>query len=59
MTTELAALECQKNCFFFHFFSLAIYKILFKLACNEDINNILNDFKFQLDWITDCGVSCP
>ena len=52
MTTELAALECLKNCYF-HFFSVAIDKILFKLACNEDIHNILNEFKFQLDWTTD------
>ena len=32
-----------------HFFSVAIDKILFKLACNDDIHNILNLFKFQLD----------
>ena len=42
---------------FFHFFSVAIDKILFKLACNEDIHNILNEFKFQLDWTTDCGAA--
>ena len=48
MTTELAALECLKNCVCFHFFSIAIDKILLKLACNEDIHNILNEFKFQL-----------
>ena len=59
MTTELAALECLKNCFFLHFFSVAIDKILFKLACNEEIHNNLNEFEFQLDWTTDCGVSCP
>ena len=60
MTTELAALDCLKNCCFFsHFFSVAIDKILFKLACNEDIHNVLNEFKFQLDWTTDCGVSWP
>ena len=58
MTTELAALECLKKKFP-HFFSVAIDKILFKLACNEDIHNILNEFKFQLDLTTDCGVSCP
>ena len=58
MTAELAALECLKNCFF-HFFLVAVDRILFKLACNEDIHNILNKFKFQLDWATECGVSCP
>ena len=44
---------------FFHFFSVAIdkLKIFFKLACNENIHNILNEFKFQLDWTTDCGLA--
>ena len=60
MTTELAVFECLKICCcFFHFFSVAIDKMLYKLACNEDMHNILNEFKFQLDWTTDCGVSCP
>ena len=72
MTAELAALECLKIvllfflfvffwgvlcCFFsLTFFSVAIGKILFKLACNKDKHNILNEFKFQLDWSTDCEV---
>ena len=55
---ELAALKRLKNCCF-HFFSVAIDKILFKLACNEDIHNILNEFEFQPDWTTDYGVSSP
>ena len=38
---ELAALESLKNCSF-HFFFVAVDKLLFKLACNEDIHNILN-----------------
>ena len=42
---------------YFYFFFVAIDKMLFKLACNEDIRNILNEFKFQLDWIINCGVS--
>ena len=54
MTTELAAFECLKISFF-HFFLVAIDKILFKLDCNEDIHHILNEFKFQLDCSTDCG----
>ena len=36
--------------FFTHF--LGCYKIVFKLACNEDIH-ILIDFKFQLNWTSD------
>ena len=28
--------------------------ILFKLACNDDIHNNLDEFKFQPDWTTDC-----
>ena len=43
---ELAAIECLKT-YCFHFLSLAIDKILFKLACNEDIHNILNHFNFS------------
>ena len=35
-----------------NFLLVANDKILFKLACNEDILNILNEFKFQLDWTT-------
>ena len=57
MTTELAAFECLKS--FCCFSTFSIDKILFKLACNEEIHNILNEFKFQLHWTTDCEVSCP
>ena len=51
MNTELAALECLKIVLS-PFFSVADDKIRFKLACNEDIHvhNILNEFKFQVDW---------
>ena len=52
LTTESAALECLKNCCF-HFFSVAIDKIRFKLAYNEDIHNTFNEFEFQPDWTTD------
>ena len=55
---ELAALDCLKNCSF-HLFFVAVGKIPFKLACNEDIHNILIEFKFQRDGTTHCGVSCP
>ena len=58
LTTELAALERQKNrCH--HFFSVAIDPLLFKLADNEDMHNILDEFEFRPDLTTDYGVSCP
>ena len=40
---ELAALERLKNQRH-HFFSVAIDPILFKLAGNEDMHNILDEF---------------
>ena len=58
LTMELAALERLKNrCH--HFFSVAIDSILFKLAGNEDMHNILDEFEFRPDLTTDYGVSCP
>ena len=33
--------------------------ICFILADNEDDYNILDEFEFRPDFITDCGVSCP
>ena len=58
LTTELAALEHLKNgCH--PFFSVAIDPILFKLAGNRDIHNILDEFEFQPDGTIDYGVSCP
>ena len=58
LTMELAALEHLKNrCH--HFFSVAIDPILFKLAGNEDMHNILDEFEFWPDVTTDYGVSCP
>ena len=55
---ELAALECLKNRRH-HFLSVAIDLILFKLAGNEDMHNILDEFEFQPDLTTDYVVSCP
>ena len=55
---ELAALERLKNRRH-HSFSVAIDPILFKLAGNEDMHNILDEFEFQPDSTTDYGVSCP
>ena len=56
LTMELAALECLKNRRN-HFFSVAIDPILFKLAGNEDMYNILDEFEFRPDLTTDYGVS--
>ena len=58
LTMELVALECLKNRRH-HFFSVAIDPVLFKLAGNEDMHNILDEFEFRLDSTTDYGFSCP
>ena len=58
LTMELAALQRLKNQRH-HLFSVAIDTILFKLAGNEDMHNILDEFKFWPDLTTDYGVSCP
>ena len=50
LTSELAALECQKN----HF-----YWIFFIIAGNKDAHKISNGFEIQPDPTLDCGVSCP
>ena len=55
---ELAALERLKNRRH-HFFSVAIDPILFKLAGNEDMHNISDEFEFWPDQTTDYVVSCP
>ena len=58
LTMELAALERLKY-WRHHFFSFAIDPILFKVAGNEDMHNILDEFEFRPDLTTDYGVSCP
>ena len=58
LTMELAALERLKDRRH-HLFSVAIDPILFKLAGNEDMHNILDEFEFGQDLTTDYGVSCP
>ena len=58
LTIELAAIERLKYRRH-HFFSIAIDPILFKLAGNEDMHNILDEFEFRPDLTTDYGVSCP
>ena len=58
LTRELAALERLKNrCH--HVISVDIDRIFFKLAGNEDMHNIMNEFEFRPDRTTDYGVSCP
>ena len=57
LTIELAALEHLKSQRH-PFFSVAIDPILFKLAGNEDMPNILDEFEFRPDLTTDYGVSC-
>ena len=58
LTTELAALERLKHrCH--HVISVDIDPIFFKLACNKDMHNIMNEFEFRPDRTTDYGVSCP
>ena len=52
LTMELAALERLKNRRH-HFFSVAIDPILFKLAGNEDMHNILDEFEFRTDLTTE------
>ena len=55
---ELAALERLKNrCH--HIISVDIDPIVFKLAGNKDMHNIMNEFEFRPDRTTDYGVSCP
>ena len=55
---ELAALERLKNRRH-HFFSVTIDPIFFKLAGNEDMHNILDEFEFRPDRTTDYRVSFP
>ena len=35
------------------------YLIFFILSSKKDRHNISAEFGFQLDWTTDCGISCP
>ena len=58
LTMELAAFDLLKNRRH-HYFSVAIDPILFTLAGNEDMHNILNEFELRTDLTTDYGVSCP
>ena len=58
LTAELAALERLKHrCH--HVISVDIDPIVFKLAGNKDMHNIMDEFEFRPDRTTDYGVSCP
>ena len=35
------------------------HPFLFIIAGNDDMHESLDEFEFQPDWTTDCGVSCP
>ena len=58
LTMELAAFERLKNRRH-HVFSAVFDRILFKLAGNEDMHTVLDEFEFRPDLTTDYGVSCP
>ena len=58
VTTDLAVLERLKD-LYPHFFSVHRDPMLFKLADNEDMCNILSEFGFWPDWTTHYRVSCP
>ena len=49
----------KNRCLHGHFFSVAIDPILFKLAGNKDMHNILDEFEFRLDRTTDYRAICP
>ena len=42
-----------------HFFSAVFHPFLFIIAGNDDMHESWDEFEFQPDWTTDCGVSCP
>ena len=53
MNTQVPLLLCL------HFFLVDIDTILLKIAGNELMRNILDEFEFRPGWITDNRVSCP
>ena len=53
MNTPVPSLKCL------HFFLVAIIDtILWNIAGNELMRNILDEFEYRSDWITDNQVSC-
>ena len=55
MVTDRVMME--KRCL--HFFSAVFNPFLFIIAGNDDMHERWDEFEFQSDWTTDCGVSCP
>ena len=51
--------QVSDRCPLGYLFSVVIDPILFKLAGNEDMHNILDEFEFWPDLTTDYRVSCP
>ena len=47
----------EKHCL--HFFSAVFHPFLIIIAGNDDMHESLDEFEFQPDWTTACGVSCP
>ena len=47
----------KKQCL--HFFLAVFHLFLFILAGNDYMHESEEEFEFQPDWTTDCGVSCP
>ena len=47
----------EKRCF--HFFSAVFHPFPFIIAGNDDMHESWDEFEFQPDWTTDCGVRCP
>ena len=41
------------------FFSAVFHLFLFIIAGSDDKDESWDEFEFQPDWTTDCGVSCP
>ena len=56
MVTDRVMMEI-KRCL--HFFLAVFHTFLFIFAGNDDMHESSYEFKFWLDWATDCGVSCP
>ena len=55
MVTDRVMME--KQCL--HFLSAVFHRFLFIIAGNYDMHESSDEFEFQLDLTTDCGVSCP
>ena len=60
LTAQLSALECLKNQYFVLWpLNFVFQWIFFILGSNKNNYNMLDEFEFQPDPTSDCGVSCP